>query len=114
VKRYRVRIIEDAERDLIDIHTYIARHDSAANADYIVDQLETLCLSLADLPLRGHVPLELDRIGVTAYREVHFKPYRVIYQIVSQDVLVHSVLDGRRDLQSLLERRLVRSAEHPI
>jgi len=108
VKRYRVRIIEDAEQDLIDIHTYIARHDSAANAEYVMDQLETLCLSLADLPLRGHVPPELARIGVTAYREVHFKPYRVIYEVIGQDVFVHCVLDGRRDLQSLLERRLLR------
>jgi toxin ParE1/3/4 len=108
VKRYRVRIIEDAEQDLTDIHTYIARHDSPANADYVLNELETLCLRLAELPLRGHVPPELDRIGVTAYREVHFKPYRVIYQIMGQDVFIHCVLDGRRDLQSLLERRLLR------
>lgn len=108
MKRYRVRIIEDAEQDLIDIHTHIARHDSPANADHILDELETLCLRLAELPLRGHVPPELDRIGVTAYREVHLKPYRVIYQIIGQDVFVHCILDGRRDLQSLFERRLLR------
>jgi len=108
VKRYRVRIIEEAEQDLIDIHAYIARHDSPANADYVLDQLETLCLSLVELPLRGHVPPELERIGVTGYREIHFKPYRVIYEIIGQNVFVHCILDGRRDLQSLLERRLLR------
>lgn len=108
MKRYRVRIVEDAEQDLIDIYNYLATHDSVDNATYVLDKLESACLRLAELPLRGHVPPELDRIGVTAFREVHFKPYRVIYQVIGQDVVVHCVLDGRRDMESLLERRLLR------
>lgn len=53
-------------------------------------------------------PPELERIGVTDYREVHFKPYRLIYQIIGKKVFVHCVLDWRRDSQELLERRLLR------
>lgn len=108
MRRYRVRIIEDAEQDLIDIYTYVAANDSVEKADYLLEQLESLCLSLDKLPDRGHVPPELERIGVTAYREVHFKPYRVLYQITGQDVDIHCVLDGRRDMLALLERRLLR------
>lgn len=108
MKRYRIRIIEDAEHDLIDIYHYVALNDSPENAANILEQLESLCLRLAELPLHGHIPPELDRIGVTAYREVHFKPYRIIYQVIGQDVNIHSVLDGRRDIVSLLERRLLR------
>ena len=108
MKRYRVRLAEDAERDLIDIYRYVAHHDSAEKAAYLQDQLETLCSHLAELPGRGHVPPELDRIGVTVFREVHFKPYRVVYEIVSQDAFIHCVLDERRDMQSLLQRRLLR------
>jgi toxin ParE1/3/4 len=78
VKRYRVRLAEDAEQDLIDIYRYIADHDSVEKAAYVLDQLESLCSQLAELPERGHVPPELNRIGVTNYREVNFKPYRVI------------------------------------
>lgn len=109
MRRYRVRIIEDAEQDLIDIYTYVASSDSAQKADYVLEHLESLCQSLADLPSRGHVPPELDRIGVTVYREVHFKPYRVVYQVTNQDVDIHCVLDGRQDMQALLTRRLLRS-----
>lgn len=108
MKRYRVRLTEDAEKDLIDINHYIARQDSAENAEYVLDQLESLCSRLAELPERGHVPPELDRIGVTNYREVYFKPYRVIYEVIRQDVFIHCILDGRRDLPSLLQRRLIR------
>jgi toxin ParE1/3/4 len=109
VRRYAVRIIEDAEQDLIDIYTHVASSDSAQKADYVLEQLESLCLSLADMPSRGHVPPELDRIGVTAYREVRFKPYRVVYQVTDRDVEIHCVLDGRQDMQALLERRLLRT-----
>ena len=108
MKHYRVQIVEDAERDLIDIYRYIAFHDSPENADYVIDQLESLCLRLSEFPQRGHVPLELDRIGVTDYREVLFKPYRIIYQIIRQDIYVHCIFDGRRDILSFLERRLLR------
>ncbi len=108
MKRYRVRLSEEAELDLIDIYHYIALHDSAENADYVLEQLESLCSQLAELPERGHIPPELDRIGITNYREIHFKPYRVIYEAIRLDVFVHCILDGRRDMLSLLERRLIR------
>jgi len=108
VKRYRVRIVEDAENDLIDLYRYIAFHDSLESAACVPKHLESLCLQLADLPNRGHIPPELDRIGVTDYQEVHFKPYRIIYQIIGSDIFVHCVFDGRRDIPSLLERRLLR------
>lgn len=108
MKRYRVRFSEDAEQDLTDIYRYILRHDSAENADYVLDQLESLCTRLTELPERGQITPELQRIGVTNYREVSFKPYRVIYELVRQGVFIHCVLDGRRDLPSLLERRLIR------
>ncbi|MEA3410452.1 MAG: type II toxin-antitoxin system RelE/ParE family toxin [Pseudomonadota bacterium] len=108
MKRYRVRITDDAEQELIDIYRYVAIHDSVEKATFVLGQLELLCSRLAELPERGHVPPELDRIGVTNLREVHFKPYRVIYEVIRHDVFIHCALDGRRDMQSLLERRLVR------
>jgi toxin ParE1/3/4 len=108
VKHYRIRLARDAELDLIDLYRYIAANDSTDNAGHVLNQLEALCSSLADFPERGHAPPELDRIGITNFREIHFKPYRVIYEVIKQDVFIHCILDGRRDMQSLLERRLIR------
>ena len=108
MKRYRVKLAEDAEQDLIDIYRYVATHDSVEKAAHLLDRLESLCARLAGLPKRGHIPPELGQIGVTAYREIYFKPYRVIYEVIGQDVFIHCVLDGRRDMQSLLQRRLLR------
>ncbi|MBE9539689.1 MAG: type II toxin-antitoxin system RelE/ParE family toxin [Proteobacteria bacterium] len=108
MKHYRVLLSEEAEQDLIDIYRYIALHDCVENADYVLDQLESICSRLTDMPERGHIPPELSRIGITSHREVNFKPYRVIYEVIRQNVFVHCILDGRRDIPSLLERRLVR------
>ena len=108
MKIYRIRITNDAEDDLFDIYDYIARHDSVERANYVLDKLESLIISLDKTPTRGHTPPELDRIGVKEYKELHFKPYRVIYQIIDGIVVVHACLDGRRDMQTLLERRLTR------
>lgn len=108
MSRSRVWIIDEAEQDLLDIYAYVAANDSVERAEWLLDKLEALCLGLAELPLRGHVPAELEQINLLQYREVLFKPYRVIYQVSGKEVYVHCVLDGRRDMQSLLERRLLR------
>lgn len=105
---YRVLLVEDAERDVEDIHAYIARKDSMARADAILDALEGQCGSLSELPERGNHPKELHDLGIDTYREIHFKPYRIIYQIIGQDVVILGVFDGRRDMESLLQRRVLR------
>lgn len=105
---YKVLLAEDAERDIEDIYRYIARNDSVGNAEHVLEALENACARLAELPERGNIPKELANLGITDYRETHFKPYRIIYRVIRTDVVVYCVVDGRRDMQSLLERRLLR------
>ena len=45
--------------------------------------------------------------GQEKYRVRH-GVYRIIYEISKKAVFIHCILDGRRDLQDLLERRLLR------
>ena len=106
--KYQVEIIQEAEDDLFDIYHYIRERETLQRAEEILDKLEELCLSLQEMPQRCHYLPELDRINVRSCREVHFKPDRVIYEIEGKKVFVHGVLDGRRDMRDLLERRLLR------
>jgi toxin ParE1/3/4 len=106
--KYDVQIIQEAEEDIFDIYRYVLLNDSMQKADYVFDKLRQTCESLAEVPERGHIPPELERVGVVEYREIHFKPYRVIYQVSGKRAFIHCVVDGRRDLQELLERRLLR------
>jgi toxin ParE1/3/4 len=52
-------------------------------------------------------PKELSSLGNREYREIHFKPYRIIYRIVDEYVYIYLITDGRRDMQTLLNRRLL-------
>lgn len=105
---YKVFIIADAEEDLYEIYNYISTYDSVGNAESLINKLEETCYSLETLANRGHIPPELERIGILDYKEIHCKSYRIIYQIREINVYIHCILDGRRDLQQLLQKRLLR------
>ncbi len=99
---------EDAEYDIEDIYRYIAEHNGLDKAGRVVTGLEKTCRSLSKFPGRGNVPKELRALAITDYREVHFKPYRIVYRTLGARVVIYCVFDGRRDMQSLLLRRLTR------
>ena len=106
--KYHVFILRDAEIDILEIYQYIAINDSISKADRLIDTLEKKCLSLTDFAKRGHIPPELDRVSVFNYLEITYKTYRIIYQIVANNIFIHCILDGRRDLPEVLHRRLLR------
>ena len=105
---YRVLLAEDAERDIEDIYRFIAQQDSVGRAEQVLAALDNACGRLTDMPERGNVPKELASLGITDYREVHYKPFRIIYRVLGRKIIVYCVVDGRRDMQSFLERRLLR------
>lgn len=104
----KVKLLPNAKKDMLDIFQYIAKNDSVESAEYVIDRIEDQYKKLDEFPNRGHIPTELEKYIIFEYREVYFKPYRIIYQIIKDTVHVHCVLDSRRDLQELLERRLLR------
>jgi toxin ParE1/3/4 len=107
--KFEVLLTEGAEQDLESIHDYIAQFDCVANANYVLDQLVKVAESLQRFPERGSYPKELIALGIKEYRQTFFKPYRVIYRVVGSRVIIYLIADGRRDMQSLLARRLLRA-----
>jgi toxin ParE1/3/4 len=104
---FQVLLTEDAERDLDDILTYIAQHDSRRNAEHVLGRVLDVADRLSIEPTRSSTPKELSALGDQEYRQVFFKPYRLIYRVVEQQVVIYLIADGRRDLQTLLARRLL-------
>jgi toxin ParE1/3/4 len=106
---YQVFLTDDAASDLEELYDYIEAYDTLEKADYVVDEIEEAFSSLSDNPERGAFAKELLAVGLREYREVYFKPYRIIYRIVAQHVYVMVIADGRRDMQILLQRRLLQA-----
>jgi toxin ParE1/3/4 len=104
---FTVSLTTDAARDLEALYDYIALHDAPQKADYVLEQIEKAFSKLSAFPERGAYPKELAALGIREYREIFFKPYRIIYRIMDKDVYVLLIVDGRRDMQTLLQRRLL-------
>ena len=104
---FAVLLTNDAARDLNELYDYIAVHDSPRKADYVLEQIEKTFSTLSEFPERGVYPRELLKLGIREYREIFFKPYRIIYRVMDKHVYVLLIVDGRRDMQSLLQRRLL-------
>ncbi len=105
--KYKVLLTDNARKDLEELDAYIAQHDSLKNADYVLDKIEEIILSLEEQPARGTYPKELSSLGIREYREFHFKPYRIIYRIINNSIFIYLIMDGRRDMQTLLSQRLL-------
>ena len=105
--RFEVLLTEGAEQDLASIHDYISEFDSVANANQVLDRLMEVVEGLAQFPERGGHPKELVALGIKDYRQTAFKPYRVIYRVLGGQVVIYLIVDGRRDMQSVLARRLL-------
>ena len=106
---FLVQLTDDAVRDLEEICKYIEQHDSPTRADYVLDHIEKAFDGLSGHPQRGDYPKELLDVGIREYREVFFKPYRIVYRVVENNVYVLMIADGRRDMQTLLQRRLLQT-----
>ena len=106
-QRYEVLLSGGAERDLESIWDYIAEFDSVASANHVLDRLLKVTETLAIFPERGSYPRELIALGIRDFRQNSFKPYRIIYRVLGHKVYIHLIADGRRDIQSLLARRLL-------
>jgi len=91
------------------ISLYVAHYEPPEKALRLMEYLEETCVKLESYPERGHVPKELERLAMIQYLEVYFKPYRIIYEISKKDVFVHCIIDGRRDIESVLRQRLLRT-----
>jgi toxin ParE1/3/4 len=104
----RVRLAAAAERDLHAIRDYLLRSAGAKVAGQTARRLREAALSLATLAERGNLPPELAALGERRFRELHEPPYRIIYHLEGETVLIDLVADARRDFRTLLEQRLLR------
>jgi toxin ParE1/3/4 len=105
--KFEVLLTVGAEQDLEAIYNYICEFDCLANANHVLDGLMDAVKSLSKCPEGGSYPKELVSLGIKEYRQTFFKPYRVICRVTGSKVIFYLIADGRRDMQSVLARRLL-------
>lgn len=99
---------EQAKQDLFDGCEYLAGFNLAA-AVALSRDIEAATSRLAGAPNRGRrVPELIDTPVSTLFREIIVRHFRVVYLPTKQTVVIHAVLDSRRDLEQLLLARFTR------
>ncbi|MEM6258654.1 MAG: type II toxin-antitoxin system RelE/ParE family toxin [Planctomycetota bacterium] len=88
--------------DLDAITAYIAI-ESNRYAKNFVERILIRAEGLIDLPLSGHLNPEAGQDDV---RELSIYPYRLIYRIRENDVIVLAVLHGSRLIDDILRARM--------
>lgn len=101
-------IISDfAEDDLNEIADYYF----SLNPNYvekIISEFEENVMSLQNHPKSGRIVPELERQGIPQYRELIQDYYRIIYEISDKKVIVHTIIDGRRNFEEIIISKLSR------
>ncbi len=107
---YRLVFTDAARQDLNEIAHYIPDHHGVKQALYVAGEIRKRVATLKVFPQRGtHLP-ELADLGLGGgmdYRQLHWKPYRIVYVVAGRVANIVLIADGRRDLSSLLMKRLV-------
>ena len=104
---HNVLILESAGKDLEAIWDYLCHSVGHKAALKEIEYLEAACATLSENPQRGSVPRELESAGVSEYRQILSKSYRIIFQVVENNVFVFGILHGRRNVQEILRQRLL-------
>lgn len=104
----QVVFLKSAELDLKELRGYMVKNfgKDAWQASYakIKDAVNTI----GTFPLGGNIPEELERLNLTQYRQVVSGMNRIIYEVRQEIIHIHIVCDTRKDMKSLLIRRLLR------
>ena len=104
--KYSVEFTTGARQDLLNIYRYIKNAGRPETARRLSEKVSRACGSLSQFPERGHVPSELEGLGMLYCRQIVVKPYRIIYQILGDVVLIHGIIHGRRDIRETMAQRI--------
>jgi len=109
--RFTVQWTQTAVDDLLGIIDDLADRDGAETAERVYGQIARGVAGLETMPLRCRVVPELEAEGIDGYRELLVGPHRLMFAVRGDDVLLLTVVDGRRDLGELLIERALRERD---
>ncbi len=105
---YEVIWASTAKDDLRSIVEYL-HAESPPAARNTLEKITTAAANLYTFPNRGRIVPELQTQGITLYRELIITPWRLIYRVSKNQVLVLAVIDARRNVEDLLLDKFVRT-----
>lgn len=101
-------ILDSAEQDIKELRTYILKNLSLKAWHNTYAKIRESIRNLADSSESGSFPEEIEKFNMSQYRQVLSGMNRVIYEVRQDIVYIHTVVDARSDLNTFLNRRLLK------
>ena len=106
-RKYKTIISRFAEDDLYEIIDYYKSINFDFTAKLLVS-IEEKIQKLKSFPEQGRIVPELEQQNIIDYRELIEGNYRIIYAIQEHTVIIHTIIDSRRNLEDLIIKKLMR------
>jgi len=108
-KIYKVQWTSNAKEDLLHIVSLI-KEDSPTIAREMYQKIKSKANSSNFFPLRGRVVPELQKEGITMYRELMSSVWRIMYKVDNDTVYIMAIFDSRQNVEELLLQKLLRGS----
>ncbi len=105
-KKYFIKWTAPAREDLNEIIDYISK-TNLLYAVKVLDKIEADVKNLHKSPKSYRLVPELEKYGYLAYREMIVDYWRILYKIEDELVYIMLVIDGRRNLEDILLKKIL-------
>ena len=97
----------DASDELVEIIAFQKEKYGTRKATEVYHRIHERIVVTRTLPETGRVVPELAAIGMNEIRELIDSPWRILYQFSVDRVEIVSVIDGRRNFEEVLYRKVM-------
>ena len=101
------RFAEDDLNEIVEYYFSISRN----YIEKIISEFEKNIMSLQKYPKGGSVVPEFEKQGILQCRELIQGHYRIVYEIAKDTVIIHTIIDGRRNFEDIIISKLSRYYE---
>lgn len=98
------KFAEDDLNEIVEYYFLLSQN----YVEKIISEFEENVMSLKKHPRSGRVVPELEKQGILQYRELIQGYYRIVYEIFDDKVIVHTIIDGRRNFEDIIISKLSR------
>ena len=95
---------EDDLNEIVEYYFSLSQH----YVEKVLSEFEENVMSLQRHPKSGRVVPELEKQGILQFRELIQGYYRIVYEIADDKVIVHTIIDGRRNFEDIIISKLSR------
>lgn len=107
--KLQVVFLRSAEVDLYNLKSYITANFSVLDWKKTNKKIKTAILNLKKFPKAGKPLPEITSIGLNQYYQIISGKNRAIYELRENIIYIHVICDVRKDVKSILTKRLLRA-----